>query len=74
MISLAQTGAWQLGGTGIRVNAVCPGLIETGMTVSTFDAARTRGTQWKIGQLNPMKRYGTADEIARMVTFLASDE
>ncbi|KAH8678208.1 hypothetical protein BX600DRAFT_146988 [Xylariales sp. PMI_506] len=74
VISIAQTCAYQLAGTNIRVNAICPGLIETGMTAPTFDAARARGTEKKIGQLNPLKRGGKADEIARTVLFLASDE
>jgi hypothetical protein len=59
--SIAQTAAWQLQRTDIRVNAVCPGLIETGMTALVFDNARQRGTADKIGQLNPMGRYGVAE-------------
>ena len=43
VISLMQTCAYQLAGSGIRCNAVCPGLIETGMTRVTYDAARKRG-------------------------------
>ncbi|PWN50119.1 NAD(P)-binding protein [Violaceomyces palustris] len=74
VISLASSSAWQLSKTGIRVNAVCPGLIETGMTMPTFEMARERGTAGKIGQLNPTGRYGVAQEIANAVTFLASDE
>jgi NAD(P)-dependent dehydrogenase (short-subunit alcohol dehydrogenase family) len=53
---------------------VCPGLIETGMTKTTYDAARSRGSEKKIGQLNPLRRGGQPDEIARAVLFLASDE
>ena len=74
VVSLAQTTAFQLAGTGVRVNAICPGLIETGMTAPTFEAARARGTERKIGQLNPLKRAGYADEVARVALFLASDE
>jgi NAD(P)-dependent dehydrogenase (short-subunit alcohol dehydrogenase family) len=74
VISLMQTCAYQLVGTGIRCNAVCPGLIETGMTKITYDAARKRGSEKKIGQLNPLRRGGQPDEIARAVLFLASDE
>ncbi|KAI0180772.1 NAD(P)-binding protein [Hypoxylon sp. FL1284] len=74
VVSLAQTVAYQLAGTGVRVNAVCPGIIETGMTAPTFEAARARGTEKKIGQLNPLKRGGRADEVARVALFLASDE
>ena len=74
VISLAQTAATSLLGTGVRVNAICPGLIETGMTQETFERARERGTQGKIGQLNPLQRAGAPEEIAAMALFLASDE
>jgi len=74
VISLVQTSANQLAGTGVRVNAICPGLIETGMTKPMFDAARARGSEKKIGQLNPLKRPGQPIEVARMALFLASDE
>ena len=74
VISLVQTTANSLFGTGVRVNAVCPGLIETGMTKPIFDGARQRGTEDKIGQLNPTARYGLPEEIARVAMFLASDE
>jgi NAD(P)-dependent dehydrogenase (short-subunit alcohol dehydrogenase family) len=74
VISLVQTTAYSLSGTGVRINAVCPGLIETGMTKPIFDNARQRGTDGKIGQLNPLKRAGQPHELAAMGLFLASDE
>lgn len=74
VVNMAQTIAFQLSGTGVRVNALCPGLIETGMTAAVFEGARARGTTGKIGQLNPLKRGGHADEIARVALFLGSDE
>jgi NAD(P)-dependent dehydrogenase (short-subunit alcohol dehydrogenase family) len=74
VISLVQTAANQLAGTGVRVNAICPGLIETGMTKPMFDLARARGSEKKIGQLNPLKRPGQPIEIAQMALFLASDD
>jgi NAD(P)-dependent dehydrogenase (short-subunit alcohol dehydrogenase family) len=74
VISLVQTTAYSLSGTGVRINAVCPGLIETGMTKPIFDHARERGTDGKIGQLNPLKRAGQPHELAAMGLFLASDE
>jgi len=74
VVNLAATTAYQLAGTNVRVNAVCPGIIETGMTAPVFAAARARGTEGRIGQLNPLKRGGTADEVARAVLFLGSDE
>ena len=74
VISLAQTAANSLIGTGVRVNAICPGLIETGMTKPIFDWARAKGVEDKVGQLNPLQRAGLPDEIAAMALFLASDE
>lgn len=74
VISLVQTTAYSLSGTGVRINAVCPGLIETGMTKPIFDNAKERGTEGKIGQLNPLKRAGQPHELAAMGLFLASDE
>src|SRR5271170_7009610 len=74
VVSLAQTIAFQLAGTGIRINAICPGVIETGMTAPMYDAARARGTQGKIGQLNPTRRGAVPDEVARVALFLGSDE
>lgn len=74
VINMAATLAYQLTGTNIRVNAVCPGVIETGMTRDMYDAARKRGTENKIGQLNPLRRGAHADEVARAVLFLGSDE
>lgn len=73
IINLVQTSAAQLAGTGVRVNAVCPGLIETGMTQPLFDYARAAGKEHKIGRLNPLQRAGQPEEIAELVLFLASD-
>ncbi len=73
VINLVQVAVQQLTGSGIRVNAVCPGLIETGMTRPLYDIARDRGRADMIGQLNPLKRGGEAHEIAHAIAFLASD-
>ncbi len=74
VISLTATCANQLAGTGIRINSICPGLTETGMTAPMFDGARARGTEAKLGQLNPLRRAASADEAAAVAVFLASDE
>lgn len=74
VISLMQTGAYQLSRSNIRCNAICPGLIETGMTSLMYEAARERGTESRIGQINPMGRGAIADEVARVALFLGSDE
>ena len=73
VISLVQTVSNQLFGTGVRINAICPGLIETGMTKPTFDLAREKGKEEKIGQINPTKRFGEPSEIGEMACFLLSD-
>lgn len=72
VISLVQTAAQQLAGTNIRINAICPGLIETGMTKPIYDHARSAGVLDKVGQLNPLKRGGEPEEIASVALFLAS--
>ncbi len=74
IVNLVQLAAQDLTGTGVRVNAICPGLIETGMTQPVFDAARAAGKEQKIGQLNPTRRGGQPDEIAAAALFLASDD
>jgi NAD(P)-dependent dehydrogenase (short-subunit alcohol dehydrogenase family) len=74
VINLVKVAATQLAGANIRVNAICPGLIETGMTKGIYDSARAAGKEGMIGHLNPMKRGGAPDEIARAALFLASDD
>ena len=74
LVNLTRELAAQWARKGIRVNAVCPGLIETGMTKPIFDFARSRGNEKKIGQLNPLQRHGIPEEIAQAAVFLASDE
>ena len=74
VINLVKTAAAQLCDSNIRVNAICPGLIETGMTKGIYDMARAAGKEEAIGQLNPLKRGGEPSEIAQVALFLASDE
>ena len=74
VINLVEVAATQLAGSGIRVNAICPGLIETGMTKPFYDWARSSGKESRLGHLNPLKRGGEPGEIARAALFLASDE
>ena len=72
--SLAQTAANAFAGTGVRVNAVLPGLVETQLTRKVFEDARARGVEGKLGHVTPLKRPGRADEIAAAAAFLASDD
>jgi NAD(P)-dependent dehydrogenase (short-subunit alcohol dehydrogenase family) len=72
VINLVQTASQELAGTGVRVNAICPGLIETGMTRFAYEGARAVGKEDRIGRLNPMLRGGEPEEIASAALFLAS--
>lgn len=74
VINLVQTAAQQLTTSNVRVNAICPGLIETGMTEMIYAHARDAGKADRIGRLNPLRRGGEPDEIANAALFLASDE
>jgi meso-butanediol dehydrogenase/(S,S)-butanediol dehydrogenase/diacetyl reductase len=74
LINFTQTSACDLGGFGVRVNAVCPGLIETGMTKRAFDYARSTGKIEKMGYRCELRRYGRPEEVAAAILFLASDE
>ena len=74
VINLVKIAAQQLSGSNVRVNAICPGLIETGMTEFVYERARAKGQEQRLGDLNPLKRGGLPDEIAQAALFLASDE
>lgn len=74
VINLTQTNACDLGKYNVRVNAVCPGLIETGMTKPVFDFARETGKEAKLGSRCELRRYGKPEELAAAILFLASDD
>ena len=74
VINLVQTAAQQLSGTGIRVNAICPGLIETGMTKPIYDMAREQRPGGSDRRTQSASARRRADEIAQAALFLASDE
>jgi len=74
VINLAQVAAQQLSGSNVRVNALLPGLTETGMTQPVFDHARAIGKGDRIGRLNPLRRGAQPEELARVALFLASDD
>ncbi len=74
VINLAMTSAQQLSGSNVRVNAICPGLTETGMTMPTFDYAREAGKMDRVGRLNPLRRGAQPEELAKVALFLASDD
>jgi NAD(P)-dependent dehydrogenase (short-subunit alcohol dehydrogenase family) len=68
VLGLTKTAALEYAQEGIRVNAVCPGYIETKMTEDTM---RRRGEQ--LMQQVPFRRMGKPEEIGEMVLFLSSE-
>ncbi len=74
VINLAKVSAQQLCESNVRVNAICPGLTETGMTKRTFDYAKDKGVTHKLGRLNPLRRAAQPVELAQVALFLASDQ
>ena len=74
VINLVRVAAVQLCDSNVRVNAICPGLVETNMTQGIYEMARAAGKQDMIGQLNPLRRGGEPSEIAHVALFLASDD
>lgn len=70
VMGILHTAANELGPYGVRVNAVCPGLIRTRLTEELF--ARPKLAR-RYFQHIPMGRSGTPEEVAQAMTFLASD-
>ncbi|MDR2050815.1 MAG: 3-oxoacyl-[acyl-carrier-protein] reductase [Deltaproteobacteria bacterium] len=69
LIGLTKTGAKELAARNITVNAVAPGFVETDMTGSLSEETR----RVYLEQI-PLKRFGTAQDVAEAVAFLASDK
>ena len=71
VIMLTKVAAMELGGRGIRVNAVGPGLVDTAATGGFFDIP---GMVAEFAENTTLGRYAQPAEIASMVAFLAGDE
>jgi len=74
VIGLTQTAAMEYATEGIRINAICPGFIETPLLTKAGISDENKETKQLIIGLHPMKRLGTPDEVASAFIFLASDE
>jgi NAD(P)-dependent dehydrogenase (short-subunit alcohol dehydrogenase family) len=76
VIGLTKSVAWECTGTGVRVNCVCPGMIDSRMLSAIIDG-RNPGKATpheRIVERIPARRLGEASEVASIVAFLASDE
>ena len=69
VIGLTKTIARELAARGVTANAVAPGFISTDMTDALSEKQREA-----IGEQIPMKRFGTVDDVAHLVGFLASEQ
>jgi meso-butanediol dehydrogenase/(S,S)-butanediol dehydrogenase/diacetyl reductase len=72
VVNLTRTAALELAKHGIRVNAVCPGLIDTPALQRVFRRFPERQTS--TAAAIPLGRFGRAEEVARAICFLAASE
>ena len=76
IIGLSRTAAGEVGKQGVRVNAICPGPINTHMIHSLeamYNPENPSAIGEQMAERNPSGRMGQAEEVARVVVFLASD-
>ncbi|MGI9319765.1 MAG: SDR family NAD(P)-dependent oxidoreductase [bacterium] len=73
--ALTRAMACDHGPENIRVNAICPGYVDTPMLQSFFgDSGDIDSLKQAVRDVHPMRRYGTPDDIANLVNWLAGDE
>jgi NAD(P)-dependent dehydrogenase (short-subunit alcohol dehydrogenase family) len=74
VLSLTQSMSMEYGPLGIRVNAVCPGLIRTPMTEKFLAQLEEEQAMDRVLSVHPLGRIGEPEDIAGPVFFLASDD
>lgn len=73
--ALTKAMACDHGADNIRVNAVCPGYIDTPMLQSFFgESGDIESLKQQVRDVHPLKRYGTPQDVANLVNWLAGDE
>lgn len=73
IVGFTRQVARELGPFGIRVNAIAPGSIMTGRAAQRFEAAAAEGKERTLAAI-PLRRMGRAEDVAKVVVFLASSE
>lgn len=74
ILGLTKVAAFDMARYGIRVNAVCPGVIETTLGVPAADREAYRKGIERFANRIPLRRIGQPDDVAAVVAFLASDD
>lgn len=75
VIGLTRSAALDLAADGIRVNAICPGIVQTAMWEAWLAEVDDReATVREVSKYQPMRRIGRPEEVAAAIAFLASDE
>ncbi len=72
VLGLSRRIAKRFGPSGVRSNVICPGIIETPRWRSPGSAEPLFAKRWR--QMAPLGRFGTTDEVAKLVLFFASDD
>ncbi len=74
VIGLTKSAAVYGGPLGVRVNAIAPGIVPTGLLASAGNQAGGAGDWAERARIAPLRRAGTADEIGALVAYLLSDD
>jgi dihydroanticapsin dehydrogenase len=72
VVGITRAAALEFAPAGVRVNCICPGIIDTPLVAEAFGA--TEEVRERMHRLHPLGRMGKPEEVARCVLFLASDD
>ncbi len=70
VVGLTEAAAWEYAQDNIRINAICPAVIETPMADRAFDESEKRERAIK---MHPVRRFGKPEEVVDAIAWLASD-
>jgi NAD(P)-dependent dehydrogenase (short-subunit alcohol dehydrogenase family) len=74
VVGLTRTAALEFADAGLRVNAVAPGPIDTGMSPDSMDAEDLEGMREAVGEEIPLGRFGEPEEVAGATAYLCSED
>jgi NAD(P)-dependent dehydrogenase (short-subunit alcohol dehydrogenase family) len=74
VVGLTRTAALEFADAGLRVNAVAPGPIDTGMSPDSMDAEDLEGMREAVREEIPLGRFGEPEEVAGATAYLCSED